>query len=88
MWKKPTKLKKPEKISIVFDKVTQRLGLLVAGDEIVISERLKKQVVDTLDSDHPGSAKIVSRIQYFLVVRNEKGHRKQNQYMHCVHEFR
>ena len=43
-----------EKFSPVFSKITKRLGLLFAGEKIVVPEELKRQVVDALLFGQPG----------------------------------
>ena len=83
MWERCRK----KEFSPVFGEITERFGLLFAGDKIVVPEELKREVVDALHFGHPCSED-ASRKQYNLVVRNEEGHRELVQHMHCVHEFR
>ena len=74
----------PEELNPVVNEITKRVGLLVAGDTIVIPEERIKQVVDTLHFGHRDQRNN-SRRQSFLVVGNERG---QMRYRHCVHELR
>ena len=54
-----------EDFSPVFSEITERFGLLFAGDRIVVPEKLKKQVVDALHFGHPGSTKMPAESNIF-----------------------
>ena len=47
------KQRAPEEFSPVLNELTERFGLLIAGEEIVILKELRKQVVELLHSGHP-----------------------------------
>ena len=46
--------------SPIFSKITERFGLLIAGDRIVVPDELKRQVVDALHFGQPLSTKMLA----------------------------
>ena len=50
-----------EEISPTLSELIERFGLFFEGDEIVIPEELKKQVVEALHFGHPGSMKWLAK---------------------------
>ena len=54
----------PEEFSLVFTELTKRLGLLFAGDKIVIPEEFKKQEADALNFGHPGSTEMLAQSKF------------------------
>ena len=48
-----------------FSELTERFGLLFAGDKIAIPEELKKQVVDALHFGHSDSTKTLAESNIF-----------------------
>ena len=53
--KNQQKKRDPEEISPLFDKITEVVGLLFAGEKILITKKLNKEKVDALHFGHPGS---------------------------------
>ena len=47
-------------VSTVFNKITERFGLLFAGDRIVVPEELERPVGDALHCRHSGSKTMVA----------------------------
>ena len=54
----------PEECSPAFNEITERIGLVFAGDNIVTPEELKWQVVEALHFGHPGSTKMVTECNF------------------------
>ena len=55
----------PEEISSLYREITERFGLLFAGDRIVVPEELKRPVVDAFHFGHPGSPKMLAESSTF-----------------------
>ena len=62
-----------EEFTPVISKITERIGLLFAGDNIVVPEELKKQVLDALHFGHLGSTTMLAESNIFWW--NEERHR-------------
>ena len=62
----------PQRFSPVSVEITDRFGLLFAGDRILVPEKLKRQNVDALHFGHQGSVKMLVEKKNILVVGNEE----------------
>ena len=89
MWmRSKQKIRDSEEFPPIFNKITEQFSLLFAGDEIVVPKTIEKANCGRTTLRSPGLNKNASRRQYILVIRNEKGHQEEVQYMHCMHGFR
>ena len=59
------KEKTPDEFFPVFNGITGRFGMLFAGDMILVPEDLKRQVVDALRFERPGSTKMLAETSVF-----------------------
>ena len=55
----------PEDIFPVITGLTERFGLLLAGNKIIIPEELEEEVVDALHFGHPESTKMLAESNIF-----------------------
>ena len=55
----------PKNFFSVFTELTEQFDLIFAGDKIVKTEEMKKEVVDALHFGHPGSSKMLAKSNIF-----------------------
>ena len=72
-----------EEFSPVVIELTKRFGFLFTGDEIVVREELKKQVVTSLLDENAGRELKKSSMDW-----EAKEHEGKMQYMHILHDIR